>query len=223
MNARKGPLETIRDRHRRWLGQHRLLDRPWFVLGSAPDPTIPGDIAARAALVCINNAGATAAARGLPPASLTVRNRSKEWGSVAGCTLPLVLWMTDRNFLQVQWKKLSISRSQVGEIRTLRSAERQDIYTHMLGSDLADVGHMHKPSTGIFAALYGLFVGAPGIVLGGLSMDKDGYSYGPLPGVQLHREEDRFALRLMAEHYPSVRTTEEEVSDMTGVPLYRAV
>ena len=62
-----------------------------------------------------------------------MRNRNKEWRSVAGCTLPLVLWMTDRKFLQVQWKRLSISRSKVGEIRTLRSAERQHIYTHMLG------------------------------------------------------------------------------------------
>ena len=214
-------LERLRQRHRRWLGKHNLLDRPWFVLASAPNPTIPENIAERAAVVCINNAAATAARLGLPPPALTLRNRNKEWDSVAGVKLPLVLWMSDRNILRVYWVKLFVAKSRIGEIRTIGSRARRDIYTHMLGSDLSDVGHMHKPSAGMFAALYAAFVGVPEVILAGFSMGQDGYSYGSLPGIQIHREEDRFAMGIIAAQYPSVRTTESEVAEQTGIPLYK--
>ena len=219
----KASLETIRDEHRAWLGKHGLLDRPWFVLGSAPEPTIPTDIADRAALVCINNAAATAARLGLPPPSLTFRNPAKEWNSVAGIKLPLVLWVSNKSPWGIFWAKLFFAKARVGEIRAMSKNDRTALFTHVLGTDLSGVGQLHKPSTGIFAALYGLFMGAPEIVLAGLSMERDGYSYGSLPGIQKHREEDRLALRILAERYPQVSTTERDVSEQTGVPLFSSV
>ena len=215
-------LDRVRDEQRRWLAAHGLLDRPWFVLGSAPNPTVPEAIASRAAIVCINNAGVTGKRMGLPPAGLTFRNTNKEWNSVAGCTLPLVLWMSNKNPLQVYWTKRVVAKATVvGEIRTMRTRVRRAIFTELLGSDLLEVGRKHKPSTGIFAVLYGLFVGVPELILGGVSMEGDGYSYGTLPGIQHHRDEDRFAMQLLARRYPQVRTTEAAVAEQTGLPLYR--
>jgi hypothetical protein len=116
--------------------------------------------------VCINNAGATAARLGLPPASLTVRNSNKEWNSVAGCSMPLVLWMSNANAIEVYWTKHFKAKAAVGEIRAMNKAVRAEITDHILGSGVQEVGRMHKPSTGIFAALYGLFIGAPAICPG---------------------------------------------------------
>lgn len=212
-------LERIRDEHRRWLERHDLLTRPWLVFGSAPEPTIPPDLASRAALICINNSGATAARLGLPPASLTLRNSHKEWKSVAHCSLPLVLWMSDDRF-KSRMKLLFTPRARMGECRFMRKSERRDIYTFLLGSDLQHLGDMHKPSTGVFAVLYGLFLGVPEISVAGLSMREDGYSYGSQPGIQRHRAEDKFALTMVAEQYSSVSTTEIELSKDVGIPLH---
>ena len=215
-------VENIRADHRLWLGKHGLLDRPWFVLGSAPDPTIPPGIASHAALICINNAGATAARLGLPPASLTIRNRNKEWASVAGQAMPLVLWMTDKNALSLWWTLLLRSKARVGEVRVMGTGDRQRMLSDVLGVDLSEVGTVHKPSTGVFAVLYGLSVGVPEIVVGGMSVDKKGYSYEAPPARMLHAEEDRFVLQKIAESYSSVRTTEPIIADQTGIPLIRS-
>jgi hypothetical protein len=212
------PIEKIREKERRWLGKHGLLERPWFILASAPDPTIPAGITDSAALICINNAVATAARVGLRPADLTFRAGHKEWQSAAGCTLPLVLWLSD-DFFRF-YRRTLFSRAKVKEFRMMRLDARQQVTTHMLESDLADVGRKHKPSTGIFAVLYALFTGVPQIVLGGVSVDKDGYSYGSLPGIQVHRDEDLFAMQLIAERYPAVTTSEREVSEKTGLLLF---
>jgi hypothetical protein len=213
-------LDLVKERNRRWLASRGLLRGHGSSFGSAPDPTIPAGLAGGAELVCINNAGATAARLGLPPASLTVRNSNKEWNSVAGCSMPLVLWMSNANAIEVYWTKHFKAKAAVGEIRAMNKAVRAEITDHILGSGVQEVGRMHKPSTGIFAALYGLFIGAPAIILAGLSMEGDGYSYGTLAGIQHHRDEDLFAMRILAARYPSVSTTERDVSERTGIPMF---
>jgi hypothetical protein len=215
-------LEEIRDEHRSWLRSHGLLDRPWFVLGSAPNPTIPPGITDRAALICINNVGIAASRLGLRPADLTFRNKGKEWKTLAGVKVPLVLWVCDRTPWQILWKRFLIGlRTELGEIRVMARNDRKYVYEHMLG-DPDGTSEVGKPSTGIFAVLYGLFAGVPEIILGGMSMDKQGYSHEAKRYRMMHGAEDRFALETIAARYPQVSTTETEVSEATGVPLYRA-
>jgi hypothetical protein len=68
--------------------------------------------------------------------------------------------------------------------------------------------------------LYALFVGIPDVVLAGMSLDKQGYSYNAPRARMLHGVEDRFALERIARRYPAVRTTEPVIAEGTGVPLY---
>jgi hypothetical protein len=212
-------LEKIRDEHRRWLDHHGLLRRPWFVLGSAPNPTIPHAITDRSALICINNVGITTSRLGLRPADLTFRNKNKEWKTLSGVKVPLVLWVCDRTPLQIRWKRFLISRhSELGEIRVMPRNDRRHVYEQMLKRDGSE--EIGKPSTGVFAVLYALFVGVPEIVLGGMSMDKQGYSYDSPRARMLHGAEDRFALERIAQRYPTVRTTEPVIAEGAGVPLY---
>jgi hypothetical protein len=212
--------DDLRERHRRWLARHHLLDRPWFVLGSAPNPTIPAGIADRAAIICINNAGFTAARQGLPPANLTFRNKSKEWKTLDGHQVPLVLWVCDRNPWHIFLKRLTIKAARLSEIHTLRRNYRRAIDLKVLGDGKPeDEDTISKPSTGVFAVVYGLFVGVPEIILAGMSIDKEGYSHPASRVRMLHGAEDRFALTRIAERYPSVRTTEQAIHQETGIPL----
>jgi hypothetical protein len=215
-------IEELRDIHRAWLGKHGLLDRPWFILASGPNPTVPPGMLDNARLVCINNAPATAKRIGLGSPHLTLRNPDKEWKSVRGCKLPLILWMSNKADWAIHWARLVTAGGIAGEIRALRKNLRDDITLTLLGSELEAVGKLHKPSTGIFAIIYGLFVGVPEITFGGVTMDKDGYSYGSLPGIQRHRDEDIVTMQLIARRYPNVRTTEAQVSERTGIPLYQS-
>jgi len=213
-------LDRVRSEHRTWLSAHRLLDRPWFVLGSAPDPVIPPGITDDAALVCINNAGNAAARLGLPPAELTFRNKNKEWKSLSGCKVPLVLWVCDRTPLQIRWKRLFIGRrAELGEVRVLPREDRRQVYVTMLRDGAAREDAIGKPSTGVFAVLYGLFVGVPQIILAGMSIDKKGYSYDAPRARMLHGAEDRFALEQIARRYSNVSTTETVIAAETGIGL----
>jgi len=222
MSRRRIDLDELRESNRAWLGKHRLLDRPWFILASGPDPTIPAHIVDRAELVVINNAAATAARLGLGSPRLAFRNPNKEWKSVAECKLPLILWMSNKRGFEVIWTKLFAARGIAGEIRTMRKSTRTVINRHFLGSELDAVGRMHKPSTAVFAVFYGLFVGVPEIILGGVTIDRDGYSYTTaLPGIHKHRDEDLVAMQMIAGRFPSVSTSEAEVSEKTGLPLFK--
>jgi hypothetical protein len=222
MSRRQIDLDALRESNRRWLAPHGLLERPWFILASGPDPTIPPDITGRALLVCINNAPATAARMGLGSPRLTFRNPNKEWKSVAGCKLPLILWLSNKRGPEVIWLKLFTARGIAGDIRTMRKSTRDVLNRHFLGSALSNVGQMHKPSTALFAVFYGLFVGAPEIILGGVTLEKDGYSYTTaLPGIHKHRDEDFAAMQMLAEQYPAVSTSEAEVAAATGLRLFR--
>ena len=51
MSRRQIDLDALRESNRRWLAPHGLLERPWFILASGPDPTIPPDITGRALLI----------------------------------------------------------------------------------------------------------------------------------------------------------------------------
>ena len=212
--------ERLRQRHRRWLAAHDLLERPWYVLGSAPNPTVPKEFLDRAAFICINNAASAAKGLGLRPADLTFRNKSKEWKTLAGHKVPLMIWVCNRPSLLVEWKRFIISRdTELGEIRVMRRAERRLIGEAMLRAP-GSTDNIGKPSTGIFAVLYGIFVGVPEIVFGGFSMDKKGYSYEADRMRMLHRDEDEAALEIIARSYPNVSTTEQVVAKATGVPLF---
>jgi hypothetical protein len=214
--------DDLRERHRRWLARHHLLDRPWFVLGSAPNPTIPAGIADRAAIICINNAGFTAARQGLPPANLTFRNRGKDWKMLRGHKVPLVLWVCNRKPRHIFFKRLTVPALLRSEIHTLPLELRRAIDLKVLGDGKPeDDETISKPSTGVFAVVYGLFVGVSEISLAGLSIDKSGYSHPATRARMMHSAEDRFALIRIAERYPSVSTTERVIHEATGIPLNR--
>jgi hypothetical protein len=139
---------------------------------------------------------------------------------VEGCALPLVLWISDRSSFRISLKKMFIRKAKVGEIHSMTKSERDLICSHVLSGSAEETTPPGKPSMGVFAALLGVFTGVPEILIGGMSLDKQGYSYPLADGRVMHANEDRAALQLLASKFPALRTTERAIAQACNVPLY---
>lgn len=204
--------------HRAWAGHRGLLDRPWFMLGSAPSPTIPAVLPKHSAYVYIKYAGHSARKRGLPNADLTLLLTKTEPRQIAGLTTANVLLMGASFPIGASIKRLvNRNRSRQGE---LYRRERDEFIIRTLGSLFAGVGTEKRPSNGISLLCYALALGVPQIVVAGMSLESDGHDYTDAVKRRRHVEEDRAALKKVAKLYPGVSTSEERLHRLTGLPLY---
>lgn len=204
--------------HRTWAGHRGLLDRPWFMLGSAPSPKIPAVFPERSAYVYIKYAGHSARKRGLPDADLTLLLTKTEPRQIAGLTTANVLLMGTSFPISASMKRLvNRNRSRQGE---LYRRERDEFIIRTLGSLFAGVGTEKRPSNGISLLCYALALGVPQIIIAGMSLESDGHDYTETVKRRRHIEEDRAALQKVARIYPIVSTSEEGLHRLTGLPLY---
>ena len=215
-------IEKLREDHRAWLRTLGILDRPWLVFGSAPEPALPAGLVKAAARIDINNAGRTAAALGLGPADLTIRTQRKSWAEWPDLNTRALLWTHRGPTLLMRWEMLRKSKAVVGTLRRWPLGEREEIVEHVASASLDGIGKWEKATTGIAAACYGLFVGVPEIVLAGISLDASGHSYDTLKRERRQIDEDAFIL----EHIRSRRelsTTETVLMEQAGLRRWTGI
>lgn len=214
-------LERFRARRSRWLRRLNMLDRPWLILGAAPDPTLPKGILRTHARVDINNAGRTAATLGLGRADLTFRSSKKSWEEHAELDTRALIWLRDR---PVRWLRLQLRDKpyrHIGRVSALLRHDRDEVVRIVAGTSLDGTGDFGKVTNGVAAACYGLFLGVPEIVLAGISLTKTGHSYDGLGRRRLQVEEDSFVLEALGAD-GRVATTEPELAAMTRIRLWEA-
>ena len=213
-------VEELERRHRRAMAPTGLLERPWLILGGAPDPVLPPDLLASHARVDINNSGKAAAERGLGRAALTVRRTRERWDVHPGLDTEVLLWFTAKNLFALRFKLLLQRQARVDRLIRMPKTERDAVVQHVVGPGVRSVGDLGKPSNGIAALCYGLFLGVPEIVLAGFSLTRSGHSYDRLARPRKQIDEDRFVLgRLAADR--RVATTEAELAEETGIRLWQ--
>ncbi len=211
--------ERVLGYHREWARHRGLLDRPWFMLGSAPSPTIPAILPANSAYVYIKYAGHSARKRRLPKADLTLLLTKTEPRQIAGLTMTNVLLMGASFPIGASIKRLlNRNRSQQGE---LYRRERDEFIIRTLGSLFAGIGTEKRPSNGISLLCYALALDVPQIIIAGVSLESDGHDYTESVKRRRHVEEDRAALQKVAKLYPGVSTSEESLHRLTGLPLHQ--
>lgn len=221
MNAADAPagFAELLALHRRWLGRHGLLDRPWFILGSAPDPTLPAAMPADAVHVHVKYAGRSAAALGLPPGDVTLLLHKTEPSDLDGVTLKNVLRLGRRAPVRSRLKRLApfvTFREQ-----DLTNRERDAFFLAVVGSLFEGVGREERPSNGLAMICYALAVGAPQAIVAGLSLEAHGYAYDTSARPRRHQPEDRAALAEIAARYGRrVVTTEPALARASGLPLF---
>ncbi len=205
--------------HHKWLELQGLLGRPWFMLGSAPEPTAPRTLPERTVYAYIKFAGRSARMHGLPPADITLLTRWKELQRAARLDLKLVLRLRPSLTYRGRLNRIA-GRTGMAESQ-LTSAERDAYMIAALGSLFSGVGQEKRPSNGIAMICFALAHGVERIVISGLSFDMSGHEYERSNTPRRHAAEDRAALQEMARRYPLVSTTEESVHRATSLPLYR--
>ncbi|HEX2021049.1 MAG TPA: hypothetical protein VGO17_19130 [Aurantimonas sp.] len=213
-------LLQLRQAQREAIDRLGLLCRPWVILGGAPDPTMPAALLANHARVDINNAGLAARQRGWGPADLSVRRPVESWKVFPDIETRALLWYTARPRWRQRWKLMRQRRAKIGALVSLDPDDREAINQTMIGPEILAVGELGKPSTGVAALCYGLFLGVPEIVLAGFSFSRAGHSYDTLARPRLQIAEDRFALERLRQD-SRVATSEPELAEDLGLRLWK--
>ncbi|NDW06411.1 hypothetical protein [Jiella pacifica] len=221
-------MDTARDRdlHARllklqsaWLKERGLLDRPWFILGAAPEPALPERLPPNTAHIHVKYSGHSARRHGLPAGDLTFLTHKATPGHLKGLEIRNVLRLRrrlPRLAAMARWFGVAGSSE-----ATITHTERDRLVLQTLGSLFASGGGDKRPSNGVVLISYAIAVGIPQIIVAGLSVDRDGHDYNPNAKPRRHKEEDKAALREIARLAPQVVTTEADLAEATGLALYR--
>ncbi|HEX2021046.1 MAG TPA: hypothetical protein VGO17_19115 [Aurantimonas sp.] len=209
---------TLSARHTAWLEGRGLTTRPWFILGSAPDPHVPRPFPARTAHIHVKYAGHAARQHGLPRGDLTFLLTKTKPEDVAGLEFEAILRLCKRH------SPLTRIRRDLPFLRARECAlthrERDAFIIGTLGTLFGGSGDEIRPSNGIALIAYAIAVGIPQIIVAGISLESDGYAYDRSARTRRHLAEDRAALAAVAARYPQVTTTEPGLSRITGIPLF---
>lgn len=212
---------TLTARHAAWLSARGLTDRPWFILGSAPDPHVPAPFPPRTAHIHVKYAGHAARQHGLPPGDLTFLLTKTKPEDIAGLSLDSILRLCKRQGLLTRLRR-DLPFLKAKEC-ALTDRERDAFIIGTLGTLFGGRGDEIRPSNGVALIAYAIAVGIPQIIVAGISLDSDGYAYDRSARTRRHLAEDRAALTVVAERYPQVATTEPGLSRATGIPLLASV
>ncbi|MBP0614965.1 hypothetical protein [Jiella mangrovi] len=204
--------------HKRWLKPLGILEKPWLVLGSAPDPTVPTELLGSHARIDVNNAGRTAQTMGLGRADLTVRAKKKSWEEHPHTDTRLLLWIHTVPGPLLPLLLIGKPYDHIGKVRPLRRRDREQIVLEVSGISLESIGDLGKVTNGVAIACYGLLLGVPKVVLAGVSLSKVGHSYDQLGRRRRQVQEDRAVLTALAGN-PRLATSEADLAADVGISL----
>ncbi len=212
---------AYRDIQRGRLRKAGLLDRGWAILGAAPDPTIPSDLLRTHDRIDINDAGRIAQERGFGRAGLTVRSDIKPWKDHLQTDTSAMIMFKKRRVLFPRALLFGKPYRHIGAFWVIQSSDIRRVTDGITGFSLKNIGDVGKVSSTVSTTCYGLFVGVPQIVVMGISLTRNGYAYQSEKGKRRHIAEDEAVLRALATT-GKVLTTEPEVADITGLPLWQS-
>jgi len=199
-----------------------ILSRPTLALGSAPGAQIPPG--AENWLLATVNASQVVQSR-MPDLTLmgTGVTRSKpanvEAKSVlAGhATRHLVLVRLDKRFDPSRLRLSALGYSYQG-ISILSKSRRNEILSWSTGEPK---GTRLKPSNGVMLALVCLKLGAPFVVMSGISFSKPGHAYNDAGRERGHVTDDRLVLEAALGKGLPLYTADSSFSEESGVPLLK--
>lgn len=226
LDARRMPDTAIagefKRRHRNWLAGGGLLDRPWLFLASAPNPTLPVALPPRTAHVYIKFAAAAARARGMPDPDLAFVNDHAVDRQTGGAPCHRILALTSKRRKVVADRIVHALPFTGSRPMRITDDERDRLLDAVLGNAFKGVGAMPRPSNGIALICYAILFDIPRLIVAGMSLTDDGHNNPNRKKFQrLHKEEDRASFEFFARHHPSIVTSEPELAELTGLPLFR--
>lgn len=212
-------IEDLRERQRAWLRPMGVLDRPWLVLGSAPEPALPADFLRASVRLDVNNAGRLAKSRGLGRADLTFRSKTRAWSEHPSLSTRGLVWVHSEPLLLMRLRLLLRPRVRVDRLMRMSRHERDGMVRQIAGASPEEAGgEIGKVTNGVAAVCYALLVGVTEVVVAGISLSKGGRSHDDLNWKRMQVTEDRFVLSRLASN-PALATTEADLAAETGIRL----
>lgn len=215
--------------------------KPVLMLASAPDPTVPESVMGYD-IVCVNSSGRTAHTLGLPVPRLTVFGGFKLSSQRNDEDLDVLRGLHTYSLLLVRhyphYEKLTNTQarrriSNMGytyeHFESISLAGRAQVINAVKQSREGLFGvaqymllgqkRIERPTNGIFAVCLALYLGAPEVVVAGMSLRRQGHSYSTAGRPRLQTDQDAQVLRALVALGLPVRTTEADLARDTGVPL----
>lgn len=212
------------------LDRHKVA----VVLGSAPDPTPIPFQPDQHQLLCVNAAGSSAVALGLPRPTITFLTPHKLFiDEVAECKNALsglecrhTVLMRGKNEPELEELKAMLFeidyRSE--EVSVIAKADRLPVVQEVTGiQEWSGNRYDGKVSNGIFVTCFALYHGVPEVILSGISLTKQGHNYGDSVRYRNHSKADEIALEGIAALGHPVATTEPELAEQFGFRLIPSV
>jgi hypothetical protein len=214
-------LAEFRRYQLRWLAAAHLLDRPWFIFASAPNPTLPTNLPKDCAHVYINFSGQEAKARKMPSADLILIKRKRRAEQLRGLRAARVIQVSQYQLDVDRYRLLQrLCRYRLPMMRVSKP-ERKRLAHGIIGDVFSGVGDDGNLSNGAILVLYAILMGVPQIILAGFSVTKNGHSHtNDLTRFRMHKEEDSECFKFVAANYDHVSTTEMDLHNSTGLRLW---
>lgn len=204
------------------------LPRPCVVLGSAPQPHVPSGAFD---VMCVNSSGYAARDLGLPEPAITVLagfkliypNREEDRQALRGLrtkTLLLVDYLLPLSPAETA-QLLADLDFRYERLETVDFHGRARVIESATGLPLAsDAAPELRVSNGIFATCHALQLGAPAVIVSGFSLTLNGHFYSQRGRPRRHIGPDTTALQALRERGWPLYTTETDIADATGIPLW---
>lgn len=204
--------------HRRWMRVRGLLNRPWLILGAAPDPTLSANLPDDVAYVYVKLSGRSAARRNMPGADLTFLPQKIDHAKLEGLSTGHILRMSRHLTLATAARRL-LQDVSIDECH-LTNGERDRYILHTVGSLFGADGSEARPSNGIALVCFAIALGVPKIIMSGISLESNGHDYNREARRRKHVPQDLAALKVVSARFPQVVTTEDNLHRLAGVPVF---
>ena len=194
-----------------------------LVLGSAPQPIIPRE-GKWSQVICVNSSGWAARQLGLKTPDLTILgsfkflpHRQEDLCVLKGLETDSLMLIHHSYAPTVSEIEDTLDKLcyRYRNIEVISVDERAVIISRATGYQFHDRGL--KISNGVFAVCVALQEKDSKVVIAGISLEKDGHSHNSGNRPRGHRLADRTALWVMRRKGCILRTTEEDLTRLTGI------
>lgn len=206
------------------------FDGPVLVVGSAPVSNLPEDFDDTFRVITINGSQVVTKALGIEVPHMTLMQgkpidgtdeyaedvRRVLKGQRTGA-LYVFLWREGRKRLQEQLATFDYGYA---DLQIVNRYERIALVEKVSDIKLFELDRNSKCSNGVIAVLFALYNGASAVIITGINPSSAGHSYNDANQTRLHVQTDRKVLTKLLEKGFPVYTTDPEVSESLGMPLW---
>jgi hypothetical protein len=207
----------------------RLNTGPALVVGSAPDATLPRDFDGTWSIVTVNASQGRLDGWGVERPTLTVlRNRIMEdephqiavWTQLRGrSTDHLIMLASSRNEVSLR-EGVSARGYDAGYISLLSDEQKGAVIHQLTGLIGVSCDLDRGVSQGVFAALLALRVGAPAVVVTGVSFSSTDHFYDKW-SQRAHIDGDRQVFHRVAKRGLPIYAADDRLAEESGLPRWQ--